>query len=282
MYRPISRKPNHVRTRILPSYRRITAHTSTPQHHVQGQRDGQPTGLDGVPAPDLGRLNENLAKIEEHEVAGRKRPLCVHRKGATRAFGPGHPSLPADLRAIGQGTERSEQALQRHFPHYRITRIDRDSTRRKGSMEQKLREAESGHAQILLGTQLLAKGHHFPKVGLVGVLAADDGLGLPDYRAAERSFQLLTQVAGRSGRTGAGRVIFQTWRPEDPVIRAAAEHDEEQHHQHDDRECLLEHGGPEVDRTDQPVIDHTRPALMSRPARYAVLPSRLHTPAPSP
>jgi len=72
---------------------------------------------------------------------------------------------------------------------------------------------------------MVAKGHHFPNVSLVGVLAADDGLGLPDFRAAERSFQLLTQVAGRSCRTSAGRVIFQTWQPEHPVIQAAAAHD---------------------------------------------------------
>jgi len=72
---------------------------------------------------------------------------------------------------------------------------------------------------------MVAKGHHFPGVELVGVLAADDGLGMPDHRSAERSFQLLAQVAGRAGRTGAGRVIFQTFRPEDPVILAAAAHD---------------------------------------------------------
>jgi len=125
----------------------------------------------------------------------------------------------------GGGTEKVELNLQAHFPDAKILRLDHDTTRRRGSHRRILTAFARGEADILVGTQMVAKGHHFPKVGLVGVLAADDGLGLPDYRAAERSFQLLTQVAGRSGRTEAGRVIFQAWRPEDPVILAAADHD---------------------------------------------------------
>ncbi len=125
----------------------------------------------------------------------------------------------------GGGTEKVELNLQAHFPDAKLLRLDHDTTRRRGSHRRILTSFARGEADILVGTQMVAKGHHFPQVGLVGVLAADDGLGLPDYRAAERSFQLLTQVAGRSGRTQAGRVIFQTWRPEDPVILAAAAHD---------------------------------------------------------
>ena len=125
----------------------------------------------------------------------------------------------------GGGTEKVELNLQAHFPDARILRLDRDTTRRRGSHRSILAAFARREADILVGTQMVAKGHHFPGVGLVGVLAADDGLGMPDFRAAERSFQLLTQVAGRSGRTEIGRVIFQTYRPEDPVITAASRHD---------------------------------------------------------
>jgi len=125
----------------------------------------------------------------------------------------------------GGGTERVELALQAHFPEARVLRLDQDSTRRRGSHGRILAAFASEQAEILVGTQMVAKGHHFPAVQLVGVLAADDGLSLPDFRAAERSFQLLTQVAGRSGRTGPGRVLFQAYRPEDPVVLAAADHD---------------------------------------------------------
>ena len=118
-----------------------------------------------------------------------------------------------------------ELNLQAHFPEARVLRLDRDTTSRRGSHRSILAAFARREADILVGTQMVAKGHHFPGVGLVGVLAADDGLGMPDFRAAERSFQLLTQVAGRSGRTETGRVIFQTYRPDDPVIIAASQHD---------------------------------------------------------
>ena len=127
----------------------------------------------------------------------------------------------------GGGTEKVELHLQGRFPEARLLRLDHDTTRRRGSHRRILAAFASGEADILVGTQMVAKGHHFPRVDLVGVLAADDGLGMPDFRGAERSFQLLTQVAGRAGRTGVGRVIFQTWRPEDPVILAASAHDYE-------------------------------------------------------
>lgn len=125
----------------------------------------------------------------------------------------------------GGGTEKVELNLQTFFPDARILRLDHDTTRRRGSHQEILSAFARQEADILVGTQMVAKGHHFPGVALVGVLSADHGLGLPDYRASERSFQLLTQVAGRSGRTGAGRVVFQTYQPEHPVILAAAQHD---------------------------------------------------------
>ncbi len=130
-----------------------------------------------------------------------------------------------DFLPQGGGTEKVEVNLQAHFPEARIQRLDRDTTSGRGSHRRILAAFARREADILVGTQMVAKGHHFPGVGLVGVLAADHGLGLPDFRAAERTFQLLTQVAGRSGRTGHGRVIFQTFRPDDPVIVAASMHD---------------------------------------------------------
>lgn len=156
----------------------------------------------------------------------RPRRLLCHYCGFTRRIPETCPDCGAEeFLPAGGGTEKVELNLQAHFPDARILRLDHDTTRRRGSHHRILTAFARGEADILVGTQMVAKGHHFPKVGLVGVLAADDGLCLPDYRAAERSFQLLTQVAGRSGRTEAGRVIFQTWRPDDPVIQAAAAHD---------------------------------------------------------
>jgi primosomal protein N' (replication factor Y) len=127
----------------------------------------------------------------------------------------------------GGGTEKIELALAAAHPGVPILRLDQDATRRRGSHARILADFAAGRARILVGTQMVAKGHHFPNVGLVGVLAADDGLSLPDYRAAEKVFQLLTQVAGRTGRIRPGRVIFQTFRPADPIILAAARHDYE-------------------------------------------------------
>jgi len=131
----------------------------------------------------------------------------------------------ADFLPSGGGTEKVELNLQARFPDARILRLDHDTTRRRGSHQDILAAFARREADILVGTQMVAKGHHFPGVSLVGVLAADHGLGLPDFRASERSFQLLTQVAGRAGRTGQGRVFFQTYQPENPVIQAAAQHD---------------------------------------------------------
>lgn len=133
----------------------------------------------------------------------------------------------SDFLPAGGGTEKVELNLQARFPEARILRLDHDTTRRRGSHQDILASFARREADILVGTQMVAKGHHFPGVSLVGVLAADHGLAMPDFRASERSFQLLTQVAGRAGRTGAGRVIFQTYQPEHPVIQAAAAHDYE-------------------------------------------------------
>ena len=125
---------------------------------------------------------------------------------------------------VGEGTERIEQKLAELFPGARVERLDRDVARRRANFERILRNFREGKIDILVGTQLIAKGHDFPGVTLVGVVSADMGLGLPDFRAAERTFQLLTQAAGRAGRGDApGRVLVQTFFPEHYAIRLAAE-----------------------------------------------------------
>jgi primosomal protein N' (replication factor Y) len=123
------------------------------------------------------------------------------------------------LQAMGQGTERIEKVLSTHFSNYSIARIDRDSTRRKGSMDDLLSRIQSGEHQILIGTQMLAKGHHFPNVTLVAILDADGGFFSADFRALERMGQLLLQVAGRAGRKEkAGKVIIQTRHADHPLL----------------------------------------------------------------
>ncbi len=126
----------------------------------------------------------------------------------------------ADLRPLGLGTERVELALAKLFPKARTLRIDRDSTRRKGSLEGMLERIKAGEVDILLGTQMLAKGHHFPNVTLVGVLDMDGGLFSLDFRAEERTAQLIVQVAGRAGREKRpGLVLLQTRQPDHPLLR---------------------------------------------------------------
>ncbi len=130
------------------------------------------------------------------------------------------------LRQVGYGTERVEEILKGLFPESRIARMDRDTMRRKGSHEALLSRFASREIDILVGTQMLAKGHDFPAVTLVGVLAADSGLSTPDFRAAERTFQLLTQVAGRAGRgEREGEVLIQAFAPEHYSLQFARAQD---------------------------------------------------------
>lgn len=130
------------------------------------------------------------------------------------------------LRPFGAGTQRVELEVSKAFPAARVLRMDRDTTSRKGAHYDILRRFAAGEADILIGTQMIAKGLDFPAVTVVGVLNADIALHFPDFRAAERTFQLLTQVAGRAGRgEAAGRVFFQTYSPHHYAIRAAAAHD---------------------------------------------------------
>jgi len=130
------------------------------------------------------------------------------------------------LRLTGYGTERVIERLKEAVPHARLARLDRDVTRKRGAVARILRAFESGEVDVLVGTQMIAKGHDFPNVTLVGVIDADVGLGLPDFRAAERTFQLLTQVAGRAGRGAVkGAVVLQSHLPEHYALSHACEQD---------------------------------------------------------
>ncbi|MFB3828826.1 MAG: primosomal protein N' [Bryobacteraceae bacterium] len=127
---------------------------------------------------------------------------------------------------IGVGSEKVEEELHREFPAARIARLDRDTVTGKREYEGVLQGFREGDYDILVGTQMIAKGHDIPNVTLVGVVSADIGLGMPDFRAAERTFQLLTQVAGRAGRGDLpGQVLFQTINPEHYAVRMAAMQD---------------------------------------------------------
>jgi primosomal protein N' (replication factor Y) len=124
------------------------------------------------------------------------------------------------LHAVGTGTQRVVEYLGARFPNARVQRVDRDSTRRRGAMEGLLEQVQAGAVDILVGTQMLAKGHDFPRVTLVAILDADGGLFSADFRASERMAQLLTQVSGRAGRGDRpGRVLIQTHQPQHPLLR---------------------------------------------------------------
>ena len=130
------------------------------------------------------------------------------------------------LKLLGVGTQKLEDEVRRRFPEAQVLRMDSDSMRRPGSHDRALEQFRSGEAQILLGTQMIAKGLDFPNVTLVGVVDADTMLHQPDIRASERTFQLIAQVAGRTGRSErGGRVLVQSACPDDPAIRLACEHD---------------------------------------------------------
>lgn len=133
------------------------------------------------------------------------------------------------LRLGGMGTQRIEEDIKAVFPDARILRMDLDSTAKKGSFKKILTAFQNGEADILLGTQMVAKGLDFPRVTLVGVISADTSLCLPDFRSGERTFQLLTQVSGRAGRSEAlaGEVLIQTLQPHHPSVELAAQHEYE-------------------------------------------------------
>jgi primosomal protein N' (replication factor Y) len=130
-----------------------------------------------------------------------------------------------ELARIGAGTQRLERELERQLPELERIRLDADSIRRPGELAAALRRFAAADRVVLVGTQMVAKGHHFGGVALAAVVDADTGLGMPDFRAEERTFQLLTQLAGRSGRDAPGRVLVQTFQPDARPIVHAARHD---------------------------------------------------------
>ncbi len=148
---------------------------------------------------------------------------CNHREKSPKTC----PHCQSEyLYFVGEGTENIADQLTKKFPEMRIARVDRDTMAHKGEMEDVLLKFAAGGLDMLVGTQMIAKGHDFPNVTLVGVISVDIGLGLPDLRSAERTFQLITQVAGRAGRgKKAGKVMIQTYYPDHYALRFAKEQD---------------------------------------------------------
>lgn len=157
----------------------------------------------------------------------RDKKLSCHHCGHQAQFPRACPHCGnQDITPFGQGTQRVEETLTAHFPAARILRIDRDSTRRKHAWQEILHAIQTQQVDILIGTQLLAKGHDFPNLALVGILNADNALYSTDFRASERLFAQLMQVAGRAGRANvAGHVLIQTEFPDHPLYQALQRHD---------------------------------------------------------
>lgn len=130
------------------------------------------------------------------------------------------------MQLVGAGTQKIEEEVRSLFPEARVERLDMDSSKRKGIQKSILDRMKRKEIDILIGTQMVAKGLDFPNVSLVGIVDADSILNLPDFRAGERCFQLLVQAAGRAGRSNtAGEVVIQTYNPDNPIIRLAASQD---------------------------------------------------------
>lgn len=171
-------------------------------------------------------------------------PLTYHRQGdKLTCHGCGHretnpttcPQCQSRrIKHLGQGTEMIERALQEHFPHARVMRWDQDTAFNHHEHERIYEAFANYEADVLVGTQMIAKGLDLPRVTLVGVISGDTALGLPDFRATETTFQLLTQVAGRAGRSPlGGRVILQTYQPLNYAIQTAAQHDYHSFYKHE-------------------------------------------------
>jgi primosomal protein N' (replication factor Y) len=158
-------------------------------------------------------LAENLIKCHYCDYTQKALPLCPSCKGDR-------------VLSYGVGTQKLEREIELLFPSAQLQRMDSDTTSRKGAQEKILSDLEKKEIDILIGTQMITKGHDFPFITLVGVISADTSLNIPDFRASERTFQMLTQVAGRGGRGDApGKVIIQTFNPEHYALKHAQNHD---------------------------------------------------------
>ncbi len=160
--------------------------------------------------------------------------LVLHGDGLLRCHHCGHTepkpeTCPAcsstELARLGAGTQKLERELEAKLPELERIRLDADAVEKPGALAAALRRFAAADRVVLVGTQMVAKGHHFSGVALAAVVDADTGLGMPDFRAEERTFQLLTQLAGRSGRDAPGRVLVQTFQPDSRAIEFAARHD---------------------------------------------------------
>lgn len=185
--------------------------------------------------------------------------LVCHWCGRKRRLPSKCPACGSNrLRRVGVGTQRVEQEVRDLFPGARPLRWDRDVTRKRGDHDRILAAFASGEHDILIGTQMVAKGHDLPRVATVGVVLADLSLTQPDFRASERTFQLLTQVAGRAGRRGqASRVVIQTYRPDHPAVERAAQGDYEGFYT-EEIDLRARAGYPPFGRLAQLVFQHVR------------------------
>ena len=174
--------------------------------------------------PDCGTVLE-CQRCDARLVLHRHRNrLSCHHCGHERAAIENCPECQRELVAVGLGTERLEQAIGKWFPEYPLVRLDRDTTRKRGALEELLEQIRSKQARILLGTQMVTKGHDFPDVSFVGIVDSDQGLFGTDFRSSERLAQSILQVAGRAGRGDRpGEVWIQTYYPEHPLLRILIE-----------------------------------------------------------
>ncbi len=217
--------------------------------------------------------------------------ICGERQPAPSSC-PSETCRDPAIRYAGLGTQRIEEALQRQFPRARVQRMDSDTLKRKEDYRRILGEFRAGRIDILVGTQMIAKGLHFPNVTLVGIVHADLALHQPDFRAAERTFQLLTQVAGRAGRGEVeGEVIVQSFTPYHPAIQYARRHDFEGFYEEEmqyraqldyppySRVALLTLRGRNEDKV-KFVAEHVRRELEQRLSGWSDL--KMSGPAPAP
>ena len=221
-----------------------------------------------------------------HRAARRVRcHYCNYATGVPKTCGACRGEY---LEQSGFGTERLEAELRERFPDARIARVDRDTIRRRGAITRVLGDVARGHVDILVGTQMIAKGHDFPAVTLAGVISADVGLGRADFRAAERTFQLLTQVVGRAGRGDTpGEAIVQTLYPDHYSVRAAAAQDYAQFFEREMEFRSKLHYPPEVALVNVVVRGRSLEAAMTGAqelasrVRAAGAPGRVIGPAPA-